>query len=131
MSIPSILAKVPEIDKVAHNMGHAAGMTDNERSDLAIALTEIVKNAILHGNQANPQKTVLIHFIIGDDQLTVTVKDEGAGFDPDGIPDPTSPENLLKDTGRGIFVSRHLLDEIRFDREADGMKVTLIKYLDN
>jgi len=131
VTIPSSLEKVPEIDRLAHRMGCAAGMAENDCSDLAIALTEIVKNAILHGNRSNPDKEVSLHFTIGADRLTITVKDQGPGFDPEAVPDPTAPENLLKDTGRGIFVSRHLLDEIRFDREPDGMKVTLVKHLDN
>jgi serine/threonine-protein kinase RsbW len=131
VTIPSSLEKVPEIDKLAHQIGCTAGLSESACSDLAIALTEIVKNAILHGNKSNPDKEVSLHFTIGDDRLTIIVKDQGSGFDPDQVPDPTAPENLLKDTGRGIFVSRHLLDEVHFANEPGGMKVTLVRYLDN
>jgi serine/threonine-protein kinase RsbW len=131
VTIPSSLEHVPEIDKLAHKMGCTAGLSENDCSDLAIALTEIVKNAILHGNKSDPHKKVSLHFAIGENRLTVSVTDEGLGFNPADVPDPTAPENLLKDTGRGIFVSHHLLDEVHFERISGGMKVTLVKYLDN
>lgn len=95
--------------------------------DLRLAAQEAVVNAVEHGNHCDETKKVYVHCWLNGDSLIVTVRDEGCGFDPRNVPDPTLPENILKEHGRGIFLMRNLCDEVRYSPL--GNEVTLIKKL--
>ena len=82
--------------------------------NVLIAITEAVNNAIIHGNQNMANKKTDIEYNIENQTITFTVFDEGNGFDFNDLPDPTSPENLEKPQGRGIFLMNHLADEVNF-----------------
>ena len=98
-------------------------VTEDNYGNILIALTEAVNNAILHGNKCNPTKLVNVNIETSQGAVSVTVEDEGEGFDFNSVPDPTAPENLEKPTGRGIFLMRNLADEVEFS--ADGRRVEL------
>jgi serine/threonine-protein kinase RsbW len=85
--------------------------------NILIALTEGVNNAIYHGNKQDPEKSVKVKYSASEDEFEFTIEDEGAGFDFENVPDPTSPENIEKPNGRGVFLMKHLSDEIEFDDE--------------
>ncbi|MGD9253822.1 MAG: ATP-binding protein, partial [Holophagae bacterium] len=87
---------------------------------LSTALREAVANAIRHGNQNDPTREVRIDFEIVDSVVTIRVEDEGDGFDPTGIPDPTDPANLLRPSGRGIFYMRQFMSQVDFGRASSG-----------
>lgn len=93
-----------------------------------VGLTEALSNAMLYGNARDPGKRVRVEVTMRRDEVTVRVTDEGLGFDPDQVPDPTLPANLTKSGGRGIFLMRALMDEVRFNEE--GNSVTLILRLE-
>lgn len=97
----------------------------------AMALREALANAIKHGNKLNPEKRVFVTIKLEEGQeLTMVVEDEGEGFDPGKLSDPRSPENLLKESGRGVFYIRHFMDEVSFSRSArGGSRVELKKKL--
>ncbi len=97
--------------------------------NLLIAYTEAVNNAIIHGNKQNPYKNVYIELEKTTNKLRVTVKDEGEGFAESKIPDPTLSENLLKQSGRGVFLIRKLSDEVRINSESKGTKIDMIFFL--
>ena len=82
--------------------------------NVLIAITEAVNNAIIHGNKNIANKKTDIEYNIDGQTITFTVFDEGIGFDFNDLPDPTSPENLEKPQGRGIFLMNHLADEVNF-----------------
>ena len=82
--------------------------------NVLIAITEAVNNAIIHGNKNVANKKTDIEYNIENQTITFTVFDEGSGFDFNDLPDPTSPENLEKPQGRGIFLMNHLADEVNF-----------------
>ena len=82
--------------------------------NMLVAVTEAVNNAIQHGNKYDPEKMVHISYEIEPDQVSFTITDEGNGFDYMNLPDPTDPENLEKPTGRGVFLMKHLADQIIF-----------------
>lgn len=92
-----------------------------------IAVTESVNNAIIHGNNNQKDKNVTLSLLLEKDILKFTVLDEGLGFDYDNLPDPTSPDNIEKPGGRGIFLMKHLCDEVNFKNE--GKEVELSFYL--
>lgn len=82
--------------------------------NMLVAVTEAVNNAIQHGNKYDPEKMVHISYEIEPDQVSFVITDEGNGFDYMNLPDPTDPENLEKPTGRGVFLMKHLADQIIF-----------------
>ena len=93
--------------------------------NVLIAITEAVNNAIIHGNKNIANKKTDIEYNIDSQTITFTVFDEGAGFDFNDLPDPTSPENLEKPQGRGIFLMNHLADEVNF---IDNGNVVQLKF---
>jgi len=97
---------------------------------IGIAVREAVANAIKHGNRNDPDKQVEVDFGIEDDTVVVRVADQGEGFDPKSLPDPLSPDNLLRPNGRGIFFMRKFMDDIEYTfRPEGGTVVTLRKKL--
>ncbi len=92
---------------------------------LMVSLTEAVNNAIVHGNKSNPQRKVAILCELYDGGLWLRVRDQGRGFRPDEIESPLKEENLLRESGRGIFLMRTLMDRVEFFRTAEGMEVGL------
>jgi len=93
-----------------------------------VGLTEALSNAMLYGNAHDPSKHVVVEVTIAHGRLKATVKDQGKGFDPATIPDPTHAENLTRPCGRGVFLMRQLLDEVWYNDR--GNEVTLILQLD-
>ena len=93
-----------------------------------IRYTRPVANAVEHGNKYDPQKSVDIRFTIGVDALRVTIRDYGEGFDPQALPDPLDPNNLLNPAGRGILYMRTFMDSIEYARHSEGgMVVSMSK----
>lgn len=82
--------------------------------NMLIALTEAVSNAIIHGNKCDENKKVIINTLPLADKVCLRVEDEGNGFNPQSLPDPTAPENLLTPGGRGVFLMQHLADAVNF-----------------
>ncbi len=93
--------------------------------ELMVALTEAITNAIIHANKKDPSKMVYIDFIVEDKMLTIKVKDEGNGFDPSIIPDPTEPENLFRDSGRGVYLMKVYCDEVYHNITPTGTETVL------
>ena len=89
--------------------------TDGSELEIETAVREAISNAIIHGNHENPYKRVRIMCRCNSDgEVRITVRDEGPGFKSDAVPDPTSPENRLSTHGRGIYLTRMLMDEVSF-----------------
>ena len=102
------------------------GLNDDQLSVLLLAVTEATTNAIIHANKCDLSKLVTIDANIEDSKLIVKVKDEGKGFDPSTVPDPTEPENLLKDSGRGVYLMKVYMDEVRYNMTPTGTETILI-----
>jgi len=102
-----------------------AGFQDEDIRKMKIVLTELLVNAIVHGNNKDHSKKVIIGHLIDQDKAVVSVLDEGCGFDISGVPDPTLPENLEKPCGRGLFIVKHYVESIEFN--TIGNRVTVIK----
>ena len=101
------------------------GLNDDQLSVLLLAVTEATTNAIIHANKCDASKLVSIRAHVEDSKLIVNVKDEGKGFDPAKIPDPTEPENLLKDSGRGVYLMKVYMDDVKYNITPTGMETIL------
>ena len=107
---------------------HFMGFDDETAHWIGMSVRETVTNAIQHGNRLDPSKKVDIRFEVGPGQLEIAIKDEGAGFSVEALPNPLDPENLLKPSGRGIFYIRSFMDEVEFKRPSSGgMEVRMLK----
>jgi|SRR5512146_138095 serine/threonine-protein kinase RsbW len=128
-TLDSSLESVNKAEDTATEFATKSGFDSEEVQRISMAVREATVNAVLHGNAYDPRKKVHIAFETAGDALTVTVRDEGKGLDQEEIPDPLAPENLLKQSGRGIFLIRAFMDEVRFRNMEPGTEVTLIKKL--
>jgi serine/threonine-protein kinase RsbW len=90
-----------------------------------VGVTEALANAVLYGNRSDPNKTVRIEVLLDRQHVEVLVADEGSGFDPESVPDPTRPENITEPGGRGLFLIRHLMDEMEFNERGNAVRVVL------
>lgn len=104
------------VEKFIDDLRTELNIGDDVYGNILISMTEAANNAIIHGNKSNPDKQVEITYDIDDrgKNLTFVVKDEGPGFDYNNLPDPTSPENLEKTSGRGVFLIMQLADMVVF-----------------
>lgn len=127
IQIPSIMENIRMIESFIDNAKEKFNLDDDIYGNIMIAVTEAVNNAIKHGNSNNLAKNVLLSLILQDNMIRFTVKDEGSGFDFDNLPDPTAPENLEKPGGRGIFLMKHLSDEVEF--KENGSMVEMRFYI--
>ncbi len=103
------------IEKKLQDLKSLYSLSDEEFFNLMIAITEGINNAISHGNQYNTEKKVFFSLFADEDEIRVTIHDEGLGFNPDDVPDPRAPENVMKDSGRGIFIIKSLMNEVSYD----------------
>ncbi len=112
---------------VEYVMRHCSSCTDYARRlnlNFRVGLTEALSNAMLYGNGSDPEKRVRVEVDVRVEEVAVRVTDQGVGFDPASIPDPTLPDNLTKSGGRGIFLMKALMDEVQFNDR--GNSVTLV-----
>ena len=117
--VQSIASVEKLIDKVCSNIG----VNEESYGNVLIAVTEAVNNAIQHGNKQNGNLKIDVSVLDSTQNICFSVKDEGPGFDFNNLPDPTSPDNILKENGRGIFLMKNLADKVEFTDE--GNKVSL------
>lgn len=127
--ISSDLDNLKKVEKFSQEICHNIGLDEEQCDNLAIALTELAINAITHGNNEDKSKKVTFLAVLKDDRVEVSITDEGGGFDPAKLPDPTNPQNIWKEHGRGIFLVQNLIDEVSFHRTEGGMKILLTQYL--
>ena len=100
-------------------------LEDSKLPNVLLAVTEATTNAIIHANKCDHSKLVTVDAWVEDSKLVVKVKDEGQGFDPTEIPDPTKPENLLKDSGRGVYLMRVYMDGLEYKSTDSGTETIL------
>ncbi|MFT6970113.1 MAG: serine/threonine-protein kinase RsbW [Roseivirga sp.] len=127
IEIPSMIENIRIVESFIDNTKEKYKLNDDVYGNIMIAVVESVNNAIIHGNKLNKEKSVELSMSLDDTSVVFTVKDQGNGFNTNDLPDPTSPENLTKTGGRGIFLMKHLADEVSFKN--DGQQVDLTFYL--
>lgn len=129
IQVPSLAENIRMIESFIDNAKERFHLDDDIYGNIMIAVTEAVNNAIKHGNGGDKSKNVHISLFLQDSLLRFVVKDEGGGFNYQHLPDPTSPENLEKPGGRGIFLMKHLSDEVEF--KDNGRTVELSFYMNS
>ncbi|HCP99457.1 MAG TPA: hypothetical protein DIT99_01605 [Candidatus Latescibacteria bacterium] len=127
-TIASIPEKTTEVDRRIEHLTARIGYDDVVRGDIMIAVNEVVKNAILHGNKCDKSKMVTITCSCNPSIFRIHIRDNGTGFNQESVADPRNPDNLLKETGRGLLMIKFLMDEVDIDITDEGTRVTLVKY---
>lgn len=95
--------------------------------NLRVGVTEALANAVLYGNRCDPGKSIRVDVTLTSSRVVVRVTDEGSGFDPTAVPDPTLPENVPRPGGRGLFLLRELMDEVEFNERGNEVRLTLLR----
>jgi len=114
-----------EVEKFITEVADELNLDEEIKNNLSLSLSEAASNAMVHGNKLDPKKYVDIKITVSDNKIKVVIKDEGNGFDPSSVPDPTAPENLLKDSGRGIHIMKTFLENMRYNFTDSGTEVIL------
>jgi len=127
LTLDSTLDSVAHAERETEILASRAGFSEEEIQHLAMAVRETLINAILHGNTYSTERKVHVSFSLESSALTITIVDSGDGFDAESLPNPLAPENILKGSGRGLFLAKSFMDEVNFRRLHPGMEVTLIK----
>jgi len=123
VTFPSVKENVALVERFVDEICDFYNIGDENYGNILIAITEAVSNAIYHGNRLDPDKSVRFFYETKDNNLCFTVQDEGRGYNPETLPDPTDPENVENPNGRGVFLMKRLTDDIKFFDE--GRKVEM------
>jgi len=118
--LPSHIEAVADAAAAASEFARSCGLADDAAFGIDMAVREAITNAIVHGNKEDDSKKVELTLNCSQNAVEIEVKDQGEGFDPGSVPDPTAPENILKTSGRGNFLIRNLMDEVDWSKRADG-----------
>ena len=128
--LDSTLESVESAEELALSVAQRAGFADDDLMKIGMAVRESMVNAVVHGNRYNEHKKVRFSVTHNGERYTIRIADEGEGFDCNALPDPLAPENLMRTSGRGIFLIRSFMDEVEMRRrEPSGTEVTLVKYM--
>ncbi|WP_345944991.1 ATP-binding protein [Granulicella sp. dw_53] len=127
-TLDSSLDSVNKVEQTAEQCAARAGFDEDTIPHIGMAVREAAVNAVLHGNAYDSNKHITASFETTIDALTIRITDQGPGLDPDSIPDPLAPENILRGSGRGIFLIRAFMDEVHFRQLHPGTELTLIKH---
>jgi serine/threonine-protein kinase RsbW len=124
LKIESSTVNLRRVEEFLEEISLEAGISGESYGKILVSVMEAVNNAIIHGNHGITTKKVTILFRYESSLLSVTVTDEGKGFIPDNIPDPTSPENIENIRGRGVFLMRRLADSIEYNESGNSVKMS-------
>lgn len=121
--------QLADVEDIVTELSTAAKLNEEQSASLMLAASEATTNAMLHGNKMDETKKVVVIAEVIDGEARYSVEDEGGGFKPDDVPNPLDAENLLKTSGRGVFLMKTYCDDVRFDK--GGCRVTLVMSLEN
>jgi serine/threonine-protein kinase RsbW len=129
-TLDSTLETADKAEELVLSEAGKLGLDEDEQGQVGMAVRECTVNAVVHGNRYNKNKKVHLQIERTENDLTVVIGDEGAGFDLGSLPDPLAPENLLRQSGRGLMLARAFMDEFDLHpRQGGGTEVRLVKHL--
>jgi len=123
LHLASLPKNITQVEAFLKRVQRVVPLDEIQFHKVMVALTEAVNNAIMHGNKADPAKDVRVLCDVTPEALQLRVLDQGVGFDPAAVESPLKEENLLRESGRGIFLMRTLMDRVTFSYRPDGMEV--------
>jgi len=126
LNFSTSLAILDLVQPITNRIAEQLGFDEDGRYWIWLATQEALNNAVRHGNKMKPEKVIHFRVEMQNDQMVISIRDEGEGFDPGSVPDPTDPQNLLKSSGRGLFYMHKFMDDVSFQIK-DGTQVTLTK----
>ncbi len=127
ITIPSNQEYLSDVDMFIEGILRGYGADESTIADIAISVSELVNNAINHGNAKDSSKNVVVEIGNNSEVVTISVQDEGTGFNPDCLSDPLAEENLLKEVGRGIFIVKSLMDSVEIKFLPCGTRISMTK----
>ncbi len=128
VKLESTLDSVDVAEEMVKRFAEQTGFSEDDVHQIGMAVRESVVNAVVHGNCYNAQKKVTVSMEAGNNRLIITIQDQGVGFDLDDVPDPLASENLLRKSGRGLFLIHAFMDEMHIHRlGSEGMEVVMVK----
>ncbi len=125
LQLASDRENIRQVEPFLRTIDGLSALSEDRYHNMLVAVTEAVNNAIIHGNQCDVQKVATLIVHVASTSITFVITDQGRGFDADAVPDPRLPENLLRDGGRGVFLMRHLADDVTFASTPTGTTVTI------
>ena len=127
IKLPSDFNSLVDVENLVDRVCNCLGVHEEAYGNVLVAVTEAVNNAIQHGNELN--KELFVDVAVGDksEEFCFNIKDEGDGFNFSVLPDPTAPENLLKESGRGIFLMKNLADDVIYDGVGNSVSIYFTK----
>ena len=128
-TLDSTLETVNNAEETASRMATEAGFDEEEIMKISMAVREAAVNAVLHGNAYDPNKKVTLEFERTPDDLVIVIRDQGKGLDESKVPDPLAPDNLMKPSGRGIFLIRSFMDVVEIHPSQTGTELKMIKHV--
>ncbi|MCB2197344.1 MAG: ATP-binding protein [Bacteroidetes bacterium] len=123
MLIESKIENINKIEKIIDEVSEEAKINSEVYGKMLIATVEAVNNSIVHGNKEDDSKTVKVEFVIVDDTISIFIEDEGPGFNFYNVPDPTTPENIENIHGRGVYLMKHLADDVIFHGKGNRVEI--------
>jgi len=124
IKIESKIDNLRMVETIIDSITSEIGIKPDNYGKVLVSALEAVNNAIIHGNKSDPQKDVNIEISYDNNNLQIIVTDEGPGFRPETVPDPTEPENIEALNGRGIFLMAHLADDLQFSEKGNSVMLT-------
>jgi serine/threonine-protein kinase RsbW len=124
--VKSNTALIPEATDFVFDILSSISLNEEVLNNLSLAISEALANAMVHGNKLDPNKNVVITVDIFDKKIELSIKDSGQGFKPEEVPDPTKPENILRDSGRGIFIMQSFVDDLYYSFSEEGTELKLV-----
>ncbi len=125
--VPNDLARAKKPERLILEEIEACGYCENATFAIKLALEEAMTNAFRHGNKCDPSKQITIQYAITPERVEIEIRDEGEGFQPDVIPDPTLPENIDRPHGRGIMRMRSYLDEVEYCKTGNSVRLVMLR----
>ena len=118
--------RIKEVEAMMLEANKEFGLTDEQYGKTMIAVTELVMNAIVHGNKEDITKKVCIKVEFDKNEMKVLIEDEGGGFNIEDLPDPTEIEHLLNNHGRGVYIAKAMVDKLDYKHKTKGTEFTLL-----
>lgn len=127
-TLDSTLDSVNKVEETAEQLAQKIGFGEDDLHKITMSVREAAVNAVLHGNAYDPTKKIMVAYETGPDKLAITITDQGKGLNESELPNPLDEENIMKTSGRGIFLIRAFMDEVRIRDLHPGTEITLVKH---